>query len=56
MLADREVRNYVKETVHRGDSTAEKYRTGAKHTILRVCQSIIAAAGRNFLDHGPGTR
>src|SRR5258705_3458194 len=49
--ADREVRNYVKERFTAAIQLLNNIEQ-RKHTILRVCQSIIARQGE-FLDHGP---
>jgi RNA polymerase sigma-54 factor len=49
--ADREVRNYVKERFTAAIQLLKNIEQ-RKHTILRVCQSIIARQGE-FLDHGP---
>jgi len=48
--ADREVRNYVKERFTAAIQLLKNIEQ-RKHTILRVCQSIIARQGE-FLDHG----
>jgi RNA polymerase sigma-54 factor len=48
--ADREVRNYVKERFSAAIQLLKNIEQ-RKHTILRVCQSIIARQGE-FLDHG----
>jgi RNA polymerase sigma-54 factor len=49
--ADREVRNYVKERFTAAIQLLKNIEQ-RKHTILRVCQSIIARQSE-FLDHGP---
>src|SRR5258707_15243022 len=49
--ADRDVRNYVKERFTAAIQLMKNIEK-RKHTILRVCQSIIARQGE-FLDHGP---
>src|SRR5437773_2307005 len=49
--ADRDVRNYVKERFTAAVQLMKNIEQ-RKHTILRVCQSIIARQGE-FLDHGP---
>jgi len=49
--ADRDVRNYVKERFTAAIQLMKNIEQ-RKHTILRVCQSIIARQGE-FLDHGP---
>jgi RNA polymerase sigma-54 factor len=49
--ADRDVRNYVKERFTAAIQLLKNIEQ-RKHTILRVCQSIIARQG-DFLDHGP---
>src|SRR6201988_1871226 len=49
--ADREVRNYVKERFSAAIQLLKNIEQ-RKHTILRVCQSIITRQGE-FLDHGP---
>ena len=49
--ADRDVRNYVKERFTAAIQLLKNIEQ-RKHTILRVCQSIIARQGE-FLDHGP---
>ena len=49
--ADREVRNYVKERFTAAIQLMKNIEQ-RKHTILRVCQSIIARQSE-FLDHGP---
>ena len=49
--ADRDVRNYVKERFTAAIQLMKNIEH-RKHTILRVCQSIIARQGE-FLDHGP---
>jgi RNA polymerase sigma-54 factor len=49
--ADREVRNYVKERFTAAIQLLKNIEQ-RKHTILRVCQSIIARQG-DYLDHGP---
>ena len=51
--ADRDVRNYVKERFTAAIQLMKNIEQ-RKHTILRVCQSIIARQGE-FLDHGPDT-
>ena len=51
--ADRDVRNYVKERFTAAIQLLKNIEQ-RKHTILRVCQSIIARQG-DFLDHGPDT-
>ena len=51
--ADRDVRNYVKERFTAAIQLLKNIEQ-RKHTILRVCQSIIARQGE-FLDHGPDT-
>jgi RNA polymerase sigma-54 factor len=48
--ADREVRNYVKERFSAAIQLMKNIEQ-RKHTILRVCQSIIRRQGE-FLDHG----
>jgi RNA polymerase sigma-54 factor len=48
--ADREVRNYVKERFSAALQLMKNIEQ-RKHTILRVCQSIIRRQGE-FLDHG----
>src|SRR6266567_329452 len=48
--ADRDVRNYVKERFTAAVQLMKNIEQ-RKHTILRVCQSIIARQGE-FLDHG----
>jgi RNA polymerase sigma-54 factor len=48
--ADREVRNYVKERFTAALQLMKSIEQ-RKHTILRVCQSIIARQG-DFLEHG----
>lgn len=48
--ADREVRNYVKERFSAALQLLKNIEQ-RKHTILRVCQSIIRRQGE-FLDHG----
>ncbi len=48
--ADREVRNYVKERFTAAMQLMKSIEQ-RKHTILRVCQSIIARQG-DFLEHG----
>ena len=48
--ADREVRNYVKERFSAAIQLLKNIEQ-RKHTILRVCQSIIRRQ-REFLDHG----
>jgi len=48
--ADREVRNYVRERFTAAIQLMKNIEQ-RKHTILRVCQSIIARQGE-FLDHG----
>ena len=48
--ADRDVRNYVKERFTAAIQLLKNIEQ-RKHTILRVCQSIIARQGE-FLDHG----
>lgn len=48
--ADRDVRNYVKERFTAAIQLMKNIEQ-RKHTILRVCQSIIARQGE-FLDHG----
>ncbi len=49
--ADREVRNYVKERFSAAIQLMKNI-AQRKHTILRVCQSIIARQ-HEFLDYGP---
>ena len=49
--ADRDVRNYVKERFTAAVQLMKNIEQ-RKHTILRVCQSIIARQGE-FLDQGP---
>lgn len=49
--ADKDVRNYVKERFTAAIQLLKNIEQ-RKHTILRVCQSIIARQG-DFLDHGP---
>src|SRR5713101_2978133 len=49
--ADRDVRNYVKERFTAAIQLMKNIEQ-RKHTILRVCQSIIARQGE-FLDQGP---
>jgi len=49
--ADRDVRNYVKERFTAAIQLMKNIEQ-RKHTILRVCQSIIARQGE-FLDRGP---
>jgi len=49
--ADKEVRNYVKERFTAAIQLMKNIEQ-RKHTILRVCQSIIARQGE-YLDHGP---
>src|SRR5271163_1735653 len=49
--ADRDVRNYVKERFTAAIQLMKNIEQ-RKHTILRVCQSIIAGQGE-YLDHGP---
>jgi RNA polymerase sigma-54 factor len=49
--ADRDVRNYVKERFTAAIQLLKNIEQ-RKHTILRVCQSIIARQGE-FLDQGP---
>jgi RNA polymerase sigma-54 factor len=49
--ADRDVRNYVKERFTAAIQLLKNIEQ-RKHTILRVCQSIIARQG-DYLDHGP---
>ena len=49
--ADREVRNYVKERFTAAIQLLKNIEQ-RKHTILRVCQSIIARQSE-FLDYGP---
>ncbi|HJZ63134.1 MAG TPA: RNA polymerase factor sigma-54 [Candidatus Acidoferrum sp.] len=49
--ADRDVRNYVKERFTAAIQLLKNIEQ-RKHTILRVCQSIIARQG-DFLDQGP---
>src|SRR5260370_7855454 len=49
--ADRDVRNYVKERFTAAIQLMKNIEQ-RKHTILRVCHSIIARQGE-FLDHGP---
>jgi len=49
--ADKDVRNYVKERFTAAIQLMKNIEQ-RKHTILRVCQSIIARQGE-FLDHGP---
>src|SRR6201998_2731389 len=49
--ADRDVRNYVKERFTAAIQLMKNIEQ-RKHTILRVCQSIMARQGE-FLDHGP---
>jgi RNA polymerase sigma-54 factor len=49
--ADRDVRNYVKERFTAAVQLMKNIEQ-RKHTILRVCQSIITRQGE-FLDHGP---
>src|ERR1700693_617589 len=49
--ADRDVRNYVKERFTAAIQLMKNIEQ-RKHTILRVCQSIIARQGE-FLDFGP---
>src|ERR1700732_391219 len=49
--ADRDVRNYVKERFTAAIQLMKNIEQ-RKHTILRVCQSIIARQGE-YLDHGP---
>jgi RNA polymerase sigma-54 factor len=49
--ADRDVRNYVKERFTAAIQLLKNIEQ-RKHTILRVCQSIIVRQGE-FLDHGP---
>ena len=51
--ADKEVRNYVKERFTAAIQLMKNIEQ-RKHTILRVCQSIIARQGE-FLDKGPDT-
>jgi RNA polymerase sigma-54 factor len=51
--ADKDVRNYVKERFTAAIQLMKNIEQ-RKHTILRVCQSIIARQGE-FLDHGPDT-
>jgi len=51
--ADRDVRNYVKERFTAAVQLMKNIEQ-RKHTILRVCQSIIARQGE-FLDQGPDT-
>jgi len=48
--ADRDVRNYVKERFTAAIQLLKNIEQ-RKHTILRVCQSIIARQG-DFLDTG----
>ena len=48
--SDRDVRNYVKERFTAAIQLMKNIEQ-RKHTILRVCQSIIARQGE-FLDHG----
>ena len=49
--ADRDVRNYVKERFTAAIQLMKNIEQ-RKHTILRVCQSIIARQGE-YLSHGP---
>jgi RNA polymerase sigma-54 factor len=49
--ADRDVRNYVKERFTAAIQLLKNIEQ-RKHTILRVCQSIIARQSE-YLDHGP---
>jgi RNA polymerase sigma-54 factor len=49
--SDRDVRNYVKERFTAAIQLMKNIEQ-RKHTILRVCQSIIARQG-DFLTHGP---
>jgi RNA polymerase sigma-54 factor len=49
--ADRDVRNYVKERFTAAIQLMKNIEQ-RKHTILRVCQSIIARQG-DYLTHGP---
>src|SRR5256714_2395469 len=49
--ADKDVRNYVKERFTAAIQLMKNIEQ-RKHTILRVCQSIIARQGE-ILDHGP---
>jgi len=49
--ADKDVRNYVKERFTAAIQLMKNIEQ-RKHTILRVCQSIIARQS-GFLDHGP---
>jgi RNA polymerase sigma-54 factor len=49
--ADKDVRNYVKERFTAAIQLLKNIEQ-RKHTILRVCQSIIARQGE-YLDHGP---
>lgn len=49
--ADKDVRNYVKERFTAAIQLMKNIEQ-RKHTILRVCQSIIARQGE-FLNHGP---
>jgi RNA polymerase sigma-54 factor len=49
--SDKDVRNYVKERFTAAIQLLKNIEQ-RKHTILRVCQSIIARQG-DFLDHGP---
>ena len=49
--ADRDVRNYVKERFTAAIQLLKNIEQ-RKHTILRVCQSIIARQS-DYLDHGP---
>src|ERR1700680_4148337 len=49
--SDRDVRNYVKERFTAAIQLMKNIEQ-RKHTILRVCQSIIARQGE-YLDHGP---
>ena len=51
--ADKDVRNYVKERFTAAIQLMKNIEQ-RKHTILRVCQSIIARQGE-FLDQGPDT-
>ncbi len=51
--ADRDVRNFVKERFTAAIQLLKNIEQ-RKHTILRVCQSIIARQSE-FLDHGPDT-
>jgi RNA polymerase sigma-54 factor len=49
--ADRDVRNYVKERFTAAIQLLKNIEQ-RKHTILRVCQSVIRRQGE-YLDHGP---